>query len=113
MGRGMAEHLYCIGVFCGEDGNLRSVLQRAGEIDEVAVRARYQSFLRQARRNLLRNLRGGGPARNFTGGSIRQSNLNGFSAHAGLSSFLETTSLLARARAGQGETPVIQSAHGC
>jgi hypothetical protein len=94
----MAENLNCVGIFCGEDGNFRVTLERAREVDEVAVGACYESFLCQSGRYLVRDLCGSGTARNFAGGAIGQSDLNGFSAHAGSSSFLEITSLLARIR---------------
>ena len=49
----MAKHLDSVGIFCGEDGELGVVVERARKIDQFAIGARDQSFLREARRNLL------------------------------------------------------------
>src|ERR1700735_649126 len=101
----VAEDLYRVGIFGSQNGKLRVVLERTREIHQFAVGARNESFLRQTRRNLVRDLRRGGAARHFAGGAIRQRDLNG--VHAAAYSPVETNSLLAqtgavKARAGRG-----------
>ena len=99
---GMAEHLHRFGIFRGEYGNFRVVFERARKIDQLAIRARHQRFLGQARRNLACDFRRGGSAGNFAGRAVGQRNLN--SLHAGSRLLRETSSLLARAEAVKAGT---------
>src|SRR5271156_2887795 len=94
---GVAEHLHCVGILGGQNGKLGVVLERAREVHQFAVSARNQSFLRQTRRNLMRDLHRGSAARHFADGAIRQRDLNG--VHAAVCSPVETNSLLAQAGA--------------
>src|SRR5580704_17850171 len=100
----MAEHLHRIGIFGGQNAELRVVLERARQVHQLAVGARYQSLFRQAWRNLLRDLCRGGAARNFAGRTIRQSNLNAL--HVVIYSPVETSSLLALTNAVKNEDGV-------
>src|SRR6185437_540228 len=72
----VAEYLNRVRVLGGEDRQFRVMFQRPREIDQVAVDARDESFLRQARRDLAGNLRGGGALRHLARRSIRQRDLN-------------------------------------
>ena len=74
---GMAEYLHRVGIFRGEDGELGVVVERARKIDEFAVGARYQRFLGEARRDLLRDFGGGGAAGHFASCAVRQCDLYG------------------------------------
>ena len=96
---GMPKHLQRIRILRGEDGNFGVVLERARKIYQLAIGARYQRFFRESRRDLARNFRSGGAARHFACGAVRQSDLNGVSAHAWSFSPVETASLLASAHA--------------
>src|ERR1700735_3489417 len=98
----VAEDLYRVGIFGSQNGKLRVVLERTREIHQFAVGARNESFLRQTRRNLVRDLRRSGAARHFAGGAIRQRDLNG--VHAAVYSPVETSSLLAQAGAVKART---------
>ena len=72
----VAEHLHRVGILRGEDRELGVVVERARKIDELAIGARDQSFLGEARRNLMRNFGGGGAAGHFAHCAVRQSDLN-------------------------------------
>ena len=72
---GMAQHLDGVGILRGEDRELYVVVERARKIDQLAIGARDESFLGEARRNLLRDFGGGGSARDFACGAIRQRDL--------------------------------------
>src|SRR5580704_11501978 len=77
------------------------MLERAREVDQLAVSARNQGFFGQSRRNLARNFRCGGAPRHFASRAIRQSDLN--SLHVAICSPVETSSLLAHAKAVKNE----------
>ena len=62
MRRGMAEHLHRVGIFRGQDRKLDAVVERLRKIDELAIGARDQRVLGEARADLPGDLRGGGAA---------------------------------------------------
>ena len=99
MRSGMPKHLQRVRIFRGEDGNFGIMLERARKIHQLAIGTRHERFFRQPGRNLARNFRSGRAALHFASGAVRQSDLNGVSAHAWCFSPVETTSLLAGADA--------------
>src|SRR5580704_1851052 len=74
---GVAEHLHRVGILGGEDGELSVVVERASEIDQVAICSGDESLFRETRRNLLRYISSGGAFGDVAGGAVGQSNLNG------------------------------------
>src|ERR1700678_738047 len=94
----MPENLHGVSILGSQNRDFRILLERPRKIDELIVSARHQRLLREARRNLMRDLRGGGAAGHFSTSAVRQGNLNCFRTHRNLSLRLETTSLLARAK---------------
>ena len=78
MRRGMAKHLHRVGIFRGEDRKLGAAVERLRKIHQLAVNARDERVLRQARPDLARDLRGGGAAGHLARRTIRQRDLNIF-----------------------------------
>ena len=72
---GVAQHLHRVGILRGEDRKLYIVVERARKIDQLAVGARDESLLGEARRNLLRDFSGGCSARDFACGAVGQRDL--------------------------------------
>ena len=77
---GVAKHLHRVGILRGEDRKLGVVVERARKIDQLsslAIGARDQRFLGEARRNLAGDFGGGGAAGHFASCAVRQSDLYG------------------------------------
>ena len=73
---GMPKHLHRVGIFRGEDRKLDAAVERLRKIHQLAINARDERVLGEARPNLARDLRGGGAAGHVACRTIRQRNLN-------------------------------------
>ena len=80
---GVAKHLNRVGILRGEDRKPSVVVERARKVDQLAVLsilaigARDQGFLGEARRDLAGDFGGGGAAGHLASCAVRQSNLYG------------------------------------
>ena len=72
---GMAQHLDRVRILRGEDREFYIAVERARKIDQLAVGARDERFLGEARRNLLRDFGGGRSARDFACSAVGQRDL--------------------------------------